>query len=661
MVRSFRFYIFAIILFPQTIGGYEYKTEVKSYKAIDDNPSGFVEVIELNEDPTKSTDIAEVLREVSGVQVNRIGGIDSFSTVMIRGASSNSVDIFINGVKINNLLLSSYNLSILPDEVFERIEIYRSFTPARLGFSNTGGSINIVTKKGREESYGAKLTYGSFNTFESGVFISTGNNSSGYLLTLYSRHTDGDFEFLNRNGTFENKEDDIITKRKNNHKNEYAISMTATSKISDFSKLNISIIPFFANGGIAGPENVETKNASFSSLTNLFLLENHIRLRSFFHECVVGYSNLYSRTKMNDEMGELNMLLADITTTGTIKDNFYIISDFDLYRNNLTFKFSYSDEDVLRVSLLGKSEKYKGNRKEYSIIIEDNLEVINKRFYIIPSFGLKGVFDNVSFESSYLMKGYKDLSSDDILQNYRIGALLRMSDELIFKANYSLFKRYPDMYELFGDGIYIFPNPLLKPEEGELLDVGLELDVKGHLLKFAVFNNNYANLINFWQNSQKTIKSENISKASIYGTELHIRPYIRKSIISEVSYTHQEPINKSDIPSFKNKILPFRYTDSLFVRLGFDIFTLKFVYEFSYSSQNYFDAANFLPKGGVPERNIHNIGLTYLYSDYDLTLGFHIRNITDVRIEDIAGYPLPGRMFFLGISKLFKPQKGGPT
>ncbi len=57
----------------------------------------------------------------------------------------------------------------------------------------------------------------------------------------------------------------------------------------------------------------------------------------------------------------------------------------------------------------------------------------------------------------------------------------------------------------------------------------------------------------------------------------------------------------------------------------------------------------------MPERSIHNLNLSYYYRAWDLTFGFYIKNITDVRPMDIAGYPLPGRMFFVGMYKTFKP------
>jgi len=657
MVKLSCLSIFLLLISAVIVNGEGYNTEVRSYKVLSENPSGFIEIIRIDEDPAKSQDISDELKKVSGVQINQTGGIDSFSTIMIRGASSSSVDVFINGVKVNPLTMGSFNLSILPDEIFERIEVYKGFTPLRLGFSNTGGSVNIVTRRSKGENKGLKLYYGSFNTIQSSGFLSDSENESSYFFSFYYRHTDGDYEFLNRNGTFENREDDVIKKRENNQKDEYALSLTATSMVRKDLKLDISLIPSYSSGGIPGPENLETEHSFYNSLTNIFSLTGHLFLRSFINEIVLGYSNLYYRNEFNDRFGELNMLFADITDTSGIRDGIYLLSDLPLYRNYVALKFSYSDESIYRKSRMRAKDRYEGKRGEYVFNIEDNIEVILKKLYIIPSIGIKKVDNSVRYSSMYLMKEDEDNSSNALLKNYRIGIIYRLTDELLFRSNYSVYKRYPDMYEIFGDGVYIFPNPELRPEYAKLFDFGFEFYTDYLFIKYAVFKSDYEDLIQFWQNSQKTIKPENISKAEIYGTELSLNPVFYHNIISELSYTHQEPINKSDIPSFKNKILPFRYTDSLSLKTGILISDFKVLYEYQYTSQNYFDAANFLPEGGTKERSFHNLSLTYFYRKSELNCGLYIKNITDVRTEDIAGYPLPGRMFFVGISKTFNQKK----
>ncbi|MGC9042598.1 MAG: TonB-dependent receptor plug domain-containing protein [Myxococcota bacterium] len=658
MVRFF----FSIILFLSKLAlaeNYEaeFQTEVKSYRVTAENPSSFIEIIDVDDDPAKSVDISSEVSSASGVQVNKSGGMDSFSTVMIRGASSNSVDIYLNGVRLNSSLMSTFNLGLIPDDIVSRVEIYKGFSPLRLGLSNLGGSVNIILKRQMEDSSGIKLSYGSFNTVETAIYTTDLRDDSGYLISFFGRRTDGDFEYINRNGTFENKEDDRLVKRENNQRIEYALLFTLSSRLSDKLRANILLTPFFSEGGVPGIENIQTENTSFNNLMNVFSLDVRLAGYGVFKEVSLGYSNLYYRTEFDDSYGELNMLTPDKTDTAGIRHTFFITSTLRFSRNLLNIRLAYLDESADKVSLIHPNNKFNGERGESSVEMEGNIELLKDRLYLIPSAGLRFIDDEVRYSSAYLMKKDERIDNTDEIYNMRIGGVLKISDDLIFKSNYSMVKRYPDMYELFGDGLYISPNPMLLPEEGRLFDAGVEFCISELFLSYSVYKSNYNNLIQFWQNSQRTIRADNIAKAEIYGSELTIKPFLNKNILSSLSYTHQEPINKSEIPSFKDKILPFRYTDSLYLKMGFVFFNTKLLYEYSYTSQNFFDAANLLPYNGTPLRSIHSISLNYYERRYDLVFGFYAKNILNNRTEDIAGYPLPGRIFFAGISKTFKPKK----
>ena len=647
-----------ILFLSHTIYGDEngYITEVKEYKASVENPSGFIEIVEIGDD-TRPVDISQEIRSATGIQVNSAGSLDSFSTVMIRGASSKSSDVFINGVKLNSSYINSFNLSLVPDDIVERIEIYKGFVPSKLGVSNTGGAINIVTKRARGEIEGVRLSYGSFDTLDLGLFTAYKNQGSSYVISLYGRRTDGDFEFLNGNGTPLNKEDDVIERRSNNYKNEYALSFSTSTRLSERFCLNISFLPAYSKGGIPGMENLKTKTASYNSLSNLFSIEGGLILREISTDLTLGYSNLYTRTTFDDRNGELNMGFKDIIDTADLRHNFYSLSNLLFWKNYITLRLSQSFESIDKTSRVHNDNKYLGDRLEYALSLTDSVEILRDRLFLIPSFDIKRVDDDIEYSSAYLMQRDKRLKNSEDSKNYRVGLLFRLTDELSLKSNISYQHRYPDIYEMFGDGVYTQPNIKLKSEDGRLIDGGFELKTDWLHISYSVFKSDYENLIQFFENSQRTIKADNIAKAEIFGSELSIKPIIHKSVFISINYTHQEPINKTDIPSFKDKVLPFRYTDSLFMNYGIAINRIRLLYEYEYTSQNYFDAANLLPQDIERNRSVHNLSLNY--SDFGIEFGFHIKNILDNRMEDIAGYPLPGRMFFIGISKTFKNQQGG--
>ena len=102
--------------------------------------------------------IQDLLSRQPGIQVRSLfGGVNgAASTVDLRGfgaTASNNTLVLINGRRINDLDLAGVDLSTLPRESIDHIEITRGNSGAVLyGDGAVGGVINIVTKTGGEHA-----------------------------------------------------------------------------------------------------------------------------------------------------------------------------------------------------------------------------------------------------------------------------------------------------------------------------------------------------------------------------------------------------------------------------------------------------------------------------------------------------------------------------
>ena len=126
----------------------------------------------ISEDEIQKSDaktVGAVLENKIGiVEVSKRGTLGSSSDLRIRsgGDSANQVLVMIDGRPVNNISLGSANLTEIPTENIERIEVMRGPSSALYGANALGGVVNIITKKAIDVKPRTEIgiEYGSFNT-----------------------------------------------------------------------------------------------------------------------------------------------------------------------------------------------------------------------------------------------------------------------------------------------------------------------------------------------------------------------------------------------------------------------------------------------------------------------------------------------------------------
>jgi vitamin B12 transporter len=123
--------------------------------------------------------VADLLREIPGVAVNRSGPVGGVTQVRIRGAEGNHTLVFIDGIEANDPANNSeFNFANLMSYDVERIEVLRGPQSALYGSEAIGGVINIITREGKP-GLGGELEGegGSFGTARAaGSFSAGGEN-----------------------------------------------------------------------------------------------------------------------------------------------------------------------------------------------------------------------------------------------------------------------------------------------------------------------------------------------------------------------------------------------------------------------------------------------------------------------------------------------------
>lgn len=92
--------------------------------------------------------VEDALRAVPGVEVQRSGSLGKVTTVRIRGANPNQVQILVDGMRVKSPTLGQFDFAELSLEDIDRIEIVRGPQSTLHGADAIGGVIHIITKKG---------------------------------------------------------------------------------------------------------------------------------------------------------------------------------------------------------------------------------------------------------------------------------------------------------------------------------------------------------------------------------------------------------------------------------------------------------------------------------------------------------------------------------
>ncbi|HEX7884712.1 MAG TPA: TonB-dependent receptor plug domain-containing protein, partial [Phenylobacterium sp.] len=106
--------------------------------------------------------VSDVLRDVPGFAVSRLGGVGSQTQVRVRGAEANHVLTLIDGIEAADPFFGEFDFgSLLGDEV-ARIEILRGAQSALYGSDAIAGVINYITPTAKEAPGGSlRVEFGS--------------------------------------------------------------------------------------------------------------------------------------------------------------------------------------------------------------------------------------------------------------------------------------------------------------------------------------------------------------------------------------------------------------------------------------------------------------------------------------------------------------------
>ncbi|WP_418505100.1 TonB-dependent receptor plug domain-containing protein [Cloacibacillus evryensis] len=602
---------------------------------------GTVSVVKPEEMQGEQKSLPELLKQVPGLHVIESKGRGAYTVASVRGSTAAEVSVFVDGVLMNLGSEAAVDLSTIPVDNVERIEVYRGYVPARFAGASMGGVINVITKKPDKPGGSLSLGVGSYGKFKTNLsYVSPLGGGKFFFGANYER-TDGDFEYLNDNNSPYTPGDDYRTKRQNNgYKNT---DFLAKWNDDDWAlrlgwKRNDRELPY---GAPAADRPWSLPGAHLD--TDQFDFSASRRFKSGGLDWGVKAHYLRSNKVYNDPNDVIGGWWESRNEYTTSRYGIALDGSYALGKNHLIeFLGDYAKErldvDGDIITTYGGITEF--NREAANAQIQDTINLDKSGSLTFTPIVRWNMWDGEGKFSWGAAIG-KDLGGGWSV-----------------KASGGTYNRAPNLYELYGDGAFVRPNQDLKWEDGTQWDVGVtwkEKIKKADIMATAsYFGRRSNNLIEFFMVSPRSGRYFNVGDALIHGLELE-GSAVWDKWDAKFSATWMSAKNMTD-DYRKDKPLPNRpkYEGSLRVSRKFlkDDAAAAFA-ELRYIGENYYDYT-----GSVRMDDILTLGLglRWKFSD-NMKVVVGVDDIFDKSPETLMyavyngpsstmWYPLQGRTFY---------------
>jgi len=609
-------------------------------------------VVPITTQPGEMKTLADVLDDTVGVQVRRFGGLGDFSTISIRGSSPGQVGFFLDGIPLTRARSDTVNLADLPLDELARVEVYRGTSPLAFSSSALAGVVNLVTREPTDAPQVSLLAGGgSFSTRKAVVTASDKHGPWSGLLSATYLGSEGDFSFHDDNGTPLNPSDDETTDRKNNAFNSGEVLGKLRYTCANGATLTGVEEAYLNDQGVPGIGAFQSDDASLRELRSLtyLRLEGHPFGRANLDGGTTGYY-VYEREQFRDVQGQIGLgsvATRNQTDSGGLDNQIVAhVGSHDIEGRLDVGGEVFHPVDELAPDPNGPDQA----RVRFDVAVGDTFSLVDERLLVQPSFRYEHLHDD--FGGTVGPGGLVDNQAqggDIDLVTPRLGLRFDWTPHLALRGNAGRYARAPNFSELFGNRGSIIGNPRLDPEKGVNADMGVVFthDAIGPLTHLRAEATGFVSfvddLIVLVQNSQRTSVPRNVASARVLGTEATLALDAFERAHLALNYTFQDARDESGIPARDGNHLPGRPVHSLYARAEYHVGPAQLFYELDFLASNFLDQANFRE---VDSRTVHTIGVTSRLPWPGFEVSLELRNLSDNQIEDVGGFPLPGRSVF---------------
>lgn len=575
------------------------------------------------------TRLPDLLKSTPSAFIKAYGPTPTLQTISINGLGAEHTLILMDGIRLNSFQNSHIDLSIIPKEDIERIEIVNNGISSIYGSDAMGGVVNIISKNRRNQnekqltSINASITEGSFDTRKYSVGLYQQYNDFNTRVYFNSDRSQGNYEYYYDTGI--SKE---IKTRENSAYSLYDVGINTQYLLDENNVIRVISSYTDQNKEVPGIEtgtpspltkqydknwnNIIIVENNFSSLSNLKSSFNY--QNNYMNYTVDPYLNSYYKNIVYSVASEIN---------------------FGEEGYGFTSGINYSHAN------LQSNEVEPGTMRNQPAVFVSSFVQLSENIKVFPSLR----YDYIS-----------DIQSGAL--TYRLGLNYQpfKNIDLSLKGNLGKNFRAPSFNDLYWK---TSGNTELQPEESFNAEVGLLYSV------MYFFNISFETTFNYIDANNKIVWTpqasgywmpnniaESISKN--YALDLSLS----KNINTDFSYrfgggvqfidSRKTSESFSGDPS-KDKYFPYIPLQSTRINFGFNYQIIELNLFYSRIGERYSDFTNnvSMPSYTTLDGNIA-VGINIFKISSKLRLD--INNLFNVDYQVIAGYPMPLRNYQLTFS-----------
>lgn len=653
-----------------------------------------VNAIDVKSLANMTVTLNDIVGRTTGVKVRTEGGRGSDFDLSINGMSGNSIRYFIDGMPLD-ILGTGVNLTNLPVNMADHVEIYKGVIPASLGADALGGAVNIITNKSKRNFLDVSYGIGSFHTHEFDLNAQYTEPTTGIVLrpTISVAYSKNDYLMKDVEVRNEDKTAFITKDCPRFHDDYFSLFGQLEIGVTDkswadafFVSMSYSDIAKELQTGavqtfVYGMAERNSKSFGLSARYNKsdFLLEGLSLNAAVSHtwdhtETVDTTYRKYSwdGTYINGGYSEIR---------GLGKSLRHYKRPMTMVRANLGYRFdeNHSLSFNYQLNRTG-NEQYDDVDDEYVPTSDVLLKHVLGLSYN-QSF-LDGRLNNVLFLKDYINHltteqtelGHITGANNAVpskTQNFLgggVGSRFILRDYLAVKGSYEHSIRLPLSRELLGNGSTIYPNVMLRPESSDNFNLGLFGTVilpRRHTITYEL--NGFLRFVDDYiqasvSEQEGMMQYENVEAVHIKGIEGEVRyDWDRKLQLSfNASYQDsrdQRKYKKDGKPSvtYNNRTpnRPWLFSNAeaayTFQNVGLPESKLRLACDYQwvhwfYLTWEAYGSAK--TKARIPTQHVTNASVLYTWHDGRYNVSFECTNLFDKLTYDNYMLQKPGRAFY---------------